>query len=512
MKANDVEGNYQKEMHGLLQDLFHRFSMEGSNDIDESELADDSDVPPTTQNDAKPVLNETKKMNTDKRKFDDLLKDVEQKVYPNAKHNKLFFGNILPKKTIRERLNMFSHGNKIDVYMQPLINELKELWDTRIETFDAFVNEKFYMKAAVLSTISDFLGYANLSGRICIKDLGEADLKFLESRISITLCKLEQIFPPSFFTVMVHLVIHLVREVRLEGPETFRRMDLHILKSYVNNRAYPEGSIAEGYLTQESLTFCSRYLSEVETLFTRPVRNDDDDDQNEIKEFNLLCPGRPLGQHEHSQLSCKRKRFPKWNINVLSKGNITHADYQNMNFRRFIAKFFLNGLRVSRLEEQKDPRVTEEVKWLARGPNYFVKRYLGYFVKDKGCKIDEFGLKLVNFSYLTHKGDNLLDDPFVLASQVDKVFYNHDSKLEDWMVAQHVNVKDAFNMQCDTNENILSSLPYANDMPSLHRVGVDVEDGEDGTLVLKSQEVYGEDEWSFGFCERGFVAFVSFVL
>nr|GEV30307.1 hypothetical protein [Tanacetum cinerariifolium] len=462
MKANDVEGNYQKEMHGLLQDLFHRFSMEGSNDIDESELADDSDVPPTTQNDAKPVLNETKKMNTDKRKFDDLLKDVEQKksfsMLLEFLYDLLPEGNILPKKTIR------------------------------IQRKTKHVQ------------------------RICIKDLGEADLKFLESRISITLCKLEQIFPPSFFTVMVHLVIHLVREVRLEGPETFRRMDLHILKSYVNNRAYPEGSIAEGYLTQESLTFCSRYLSEVETLFTRPVRNDDDDDQNEIKEFNLLCPGRPLGQHEHSQLSCKRKRFPKWNINVLSKGNITHADYQNMNFRRFIAKFFLNGLRVSRLEEQKDPRVTEEVKWLARGPNYFVKRYLGYFVKDKGCKIDEFGLKLVNFSYLTHKGDNLLDDPFVLASQVDKVFYNHDSKLEDWMVAQHVNVKDAFNMQCDTNENILSSLPYANDMPSLHRVGVDVEDGEDGTLVLKSQEVYGEDEWSFGFCERGFVAFVSFVL
>ena len=44
-------------------------------------------------------------------------------------------------------------GNKIDVYMQPLI---KELWDG-IETFDACAKENFQLKAAVLSTIADFL-------------------------------------------------------------------------------------------------------------------------------------------------------------------------------------------------------------------------------------------------------------------------------------------------------------------------------------------------------------------
>lgn len=33
------------------------------------------------------------------------------------------------------------------------------------------------------------------------------------------------------------------------------------LKSYVRNRSKPEGSIAEGYLAEECLTFCSRFLS-----------------------------------------------------------------------------------------------------------------------------------------------------------------------------------------------------------------------------------------------------------
>lgn len=45
------------------------------------------------------------------------------------------------------------------------------------------------------------------------------------------------------------------------------------LKNYVRNRRHPEGSIAEGYLAEECLTFCSRYLHDVETKLNRPLRN-----------------------------------------------------------------------------------------------------------------------------------------------------------------------------------------------------------------------------------------------
>jgi hypothetical protein len=47
------------------------------------------------------------------------------------------------------------------------------------------------------------------------------------------------------------------------------------LKSYVRNKAHAEGSIAEGYLVDECLTFCSRYLHGIKTIFNRPERNDD---------------------------------------------------------------------------------------------------------------------------------------------------------------------------------------------------------------------------------------------
>ena len=55
-------------------------------------------------------------------------------------------------------------GNDIDVYLKPLIDELKELWEVGSNTYDVFSNQSFNMKAVVLWTINDFPVYANLSG------------------------------------------------------------------------------------------------------------------------------------------------------------------------------------------------------------------------------------------------------------------------------------------------------------------------------------------------------------
>ena len=59
-------------------------------------------------------------------------------------------------------------------------------------------------------------------------------------------------------------------------------------KSYVRNKAYPEGSIVEVYIVNESLTFCSQYLLGIETKFNRSDRNVDDlnDQSNEFSVFS----------------------------------------------------------------------------------------------------------------------------------------------------------------------------------------------------------------------------------
>ncbi|XP_057789264.1 uncharacterized protein LOC131006122 [Salvia miltiorrhiza] len=55
-------------------------------------------------------------------------------------------------------------GNDIDIYLQPLIVEIKDLWELGVETYDASKKQNFQLRASLLWTISDFPGYGYLSG------------------------------------------------------------------------------------------------------------------------------------------------------------------------------------------------------------------------------------------------------------------------------------------------------------------------------------------------------------
>ena len=78
-------------------------------------------------------------------------------------------------------------------------------------------------------------------------------------------------FPLSFFDIMVHLVVHLVREVRLCGPVYLRWMYpveqyMKILKGYVKNHYRLEASMIERYIAEESIEFCSEYMSKANPI------------------------------------------------------------------------------------------------------------------------------------------------------------------------------------------------------------------------------------------------------
>ncbi|XP_057773074.1 uncharacterized protein LOC130992454 [Salvia miltiorrhiza] len=53
---------------------------------------------------------------------------------------------------------------KLDVFLQPLIHELKSLWEVGVNTYDISLKQNFQMRAALIWTISDFPAYAMLSG------------------------------------------------------------------------------------------------------------------------------------------------------------------------------------------------------------------------------------------------------------------------------------------------------------------------------------------------------------
>jgi len=59
---------------------------------------------------------------------------------------------------------------------------------------------------------------------ICSSKLNVDHIERLEKNIVKTLCKLEMIFPPSFFDSMKHLPIHLPFEAKVGGPVQYRWM------------------------------------------------------------------------------------------------------------------------------------------------------------------------------------------------------------------------------------------------------------------------------------------------
>ena len=54
------------------------------------------------------------------------------------------------------------------------------------------------------------------------KVLSVDDLDRLQGRIVLTSCHTEMLFPPSVFTMMVHLIVHQVIEVKHRNPIHYR--------------------------------------------------------------------------------------------------------------------------------------------------------------------------------------------------------------------------------------------------------------------------------------------------
>nr|XP_033515887.1 uncharacterized protein LOC117280298 [Nicotiana tomentosiformis] len=307
-----------------------------------------------------------------------------------------------------------SLGDAIDVYLRPLIEELKELWEFGVETFDASTKQNFMLHASLLWTINDFSAYAYLSGwtmnirkelhpikigdkydlpKACytlspeekhmffsflknlkvpdgfssnisqcvnLKDrkvlglkshdchvllqhllplalrgilcksvyeplielslffnvlgskcLSMDELEKIDSQISITECKLEKVFPPTFFDVMGHLPIHLTNEAKIAGPSQYRWMYpmeryIYFMKPFIRNRACVEGSIAKEYLATECMTLCSRYLHTMETKFNHLERNYDDGVIESDGGLIIFCqPGRALRGGKPHKLGSK---------------------------------------------------------------------------------------------------------------------------------------------------------------------------------------------------------------
>ncbi|CAM8968300.1 unnamed protein product [Rhodiola kirilowii] len=106
--------------------------------------------------------------------------------------------NLPPSMCMKKEFNILamlisgptSPGKCLNVFMRPLIDELKMLWDTGVVTFDRHSGSSFVMRAAVMWTISDFPGLGMLGGlqtkgyKACFVCLDDVDSYHLAGRMA----------------------------------------------------------------------------------------------------------------------------------------------------------------------------------------------------------------------------------------------------------------------------------------------------------------------------------------
>jgi hypothetical protein len=94
-----------------------------------------------------------------------------------------------------------------------------------------------------------------------------SELDELRKEIRVTMCQLEMCFPPSFFDMMEHYMIHLVDEIFVLGPSYMHYIYLYkcnmvVMKGNVHNRVHPEGSMIEGYTAEEIMKCYIDYIKD----------------------------------------------------------------------------------------------------------------------------------------------------------------------------------------------------------------------------------------------------------
>ncbi|RVW24072.1 hypothetical protein CK203_091352 [Vitis vinifera] len=434
-------------------------------------------------------------------------------------------------------------------YLSPLVDDLKTLWEKGVETYDAHLREVFTLKAILLWTINDFPAYGNLAGctvkgyyacPICgegtyskrlkhgkTKDGLNARLDLVEmglrNLVSLEELKLFGLKSHDYHALMQQLLPVALRSVlpkhvRLCGPVYFRWMYpferyMKVLKGYVRNHNRPEGCIAECYLAEEAVEFCTEYLSGTHAIgipksnnydnkFGRPItggRSTNIDHKSWLQAHHYVLENTTIVQpYIEEHMNWLKSQYPRQ-----SKRQIW---LQEEHMRCFT--YWLKGKVEEAIHNGQD--ISNTLRWLAHGPTHQVVKYPGYIIngcryhtkerdmtcvtqnsgvsilagtmqiassKDKnpcdwvdnknGIKVDELGFTLVDFSKIGHKSD-----PFILASQAKQVFYVEDQLDPKWSIVLSIPPKDFNNMEGldDFTDNCMEHHPFISSMPKLNHL------------------------------------------
>ncbi|KAA0046001.1 transposase [Cucumis melo var. makuwa] len=247
---------------------------------------------------------------------------------------------------------------------------------------------------------------------ICKKTIDTSQLKGMQEDVVVTLCLLEKYFPPSFFTIMVHLVVHLVREIEFCGPVHLRQ-HMESLRKLNSGKARSKKWIQE----KHNRSF-SRWLSTRVALALEVPKNS-------------ITPSLRWIAHG-----------PSPDVATYS-GYIINGYYYHKKRHDDIRIIQNSGVSITattmQVSSSKDKNpvmsdmtfygVIREIWEIDYHQLSFILFKCDWVDNRSGVKVDELGFTIVDLKRIGHKLDS-----FILATQAKQVFYVQDSANPEWSV------------------------------------------------------------------------------
>ncbi|XP_076913508.1 uncharacterized protein LOC143572168 [Bidens hawaiensis] len=407
-----------------------------------------------------------------------------------------------------------SPGNNIDIYLQPLVEELKDLWVNGLETYDKSKDETFKMYAALTWTISDFPGYSMLSGW---KTKGN---------FACPCCNHET---SSLYLKHSKKTCYMDHRRFLNAQHPWRRN-----KSAFNGKN--ENRLSPNPLSGvEALVSCLVLQIYLERLKRRKMIALAHGRKGTLLDISGKSKDHPKARFDLLDLKIKEKLQPKLSDDVSMKLILKiNPDKVDGHEHRTIVMSFAGWFENKVIHND----VQDHIYWLAKGPSPTYKTYYGYYAngyrfhtksRDSKCitqnsgvsltaltpsfassrdknptvgnvdyygrildiieldywskfrvvlfrcewyqrEKDDYGLTCINLKKLCYS-----DDPFVMPSQVKQVFYAPDPIIDGlhyvlntiprdvYDFDEEINEADGGSYWCDPDVDRLGSFAQASD-------------------------------------------------
>ncbi|KAI5326380.1 hypothetical protein L3X38_035454 [Prunus dulcis] len=333
---------------------------------------------------------------------------------------------------------------------------------------------------------------------ICAKTVDVSKLDKLEEDVVVTLCLLEKYFPPSFFDIMVHLVVHLVREVRLCGPVYFRWMYpferyMKVLKGYVQNRTRPEVGVPSSQKmgvskplsgctnTEEVLPYIEQHMIHIKTAYPKfrkrtkwlqdkhnstfiqwlrfKVQSELEEDNHGVSEnLRWLAAGPNMAVPLYRSYLIKGIKF-----NIKAQDDVRTTQNSGV--------YLLAQTMQVASAKDKNPilsnmgfyGVIQEI-WDLDYQKFTIPVFRCDWIDSSGLVVDELGFTLVDLSKIGHRNDQ-----FVLASQVKQIFFVDDPMHRGWSVVLSMPNREYNDVIGDEvlGDVIIECEPFTRGMPNV---------------------------------------------